>query len=171
VVELHANRTEPTRRVTHAEEQLKTADRGVITSIFFGSDHESDQPSRSIPHETDAPTSSEGQHSGYSLCRFPNLGLQHAAWRRLRRRRSLSPSNQPIQLPDHLALTPAAFFTSRQMIQTSRQVQPIAQLNAQVIEVLATGKIESGLREMPLSGIGGWVECFHVEEPMVGNIT
>jgi hypothetical protein len=57
---------------------------------------------------------------------------------------SLSPSNQPIQLPDQLSLTLAAFFTSRQMIEKSRQVQPLAQLNPQVIEVFAAGQIESG---------------------------
>jgi hypothetical protein len=113
-----------------------------MTSFFFASDREGDQPSRSIPHETDARTSSEGQSSGFSLCRFPNLVSQRVAWRRLRRRRSLSPSNQPIQFPDHLTLTPAAFFTSRQMIEKSRQVQTIAQLNAQVVEVFAAGQIE-----------------------------
>ena len=36
----------------------------------------------------------------------------------------------------------AAFFTTLQMIEKSRQVQPIAQLNAQVVEVFAAGQIE-----------------------------
>jgi hypothetical protein len=55
---------------------------------------------------------------------------------------SPSPSNQPIQFPDHLSLTLAAFLTRLQMINQSRQVQPIAQLNAQVIEVFAAGELE-----------------------------
>jgi hypothetical protein len=115
-----------------------------MTCFFLASDRQGDQPSRSIPHETDARTGSEGQNSGSSLYRFPNPGLQRDAWRRLRRRRSLSPPNQPIQLPDQLPLPPAAFLTSLQTIEKSRQVQPIAQLNAQVVEVFAAGQIERG---------------------------
>jgi hypothetical protein len=42
-------------------------------------------------------------------------------------------------------LTRAAFFTGRQMIEKGRQVQPLAQLNPQVIEVLAAGEIERDL--------------------------
>jgi len=58
---------------------------------------------------------------------------------------SLSPSNKPIQLPDQFPLTLAAFLTTLQMIEKSRQVQAIAQLNAQVIEVFAAGEIERDL--------------------------
>jgi hypothetical protein len=39
----------------------------------------------------------------------------------------------------------AAFFTTLQMIEKSRQVQPIAQLNAQVVKILAAGEIERDL--------------------------
>jgi len=39
----------------------------------------------------------------------------------------------------------AAFLTTPQIIEKSRQVQPIAQLNAQVIEVFSAGKIERDL--------------------------
>ena len=58
---------------------------------------------------------------------------------------SLSPSNQTIQFLEHLTLTPAAFLTTLQMINQGRQVQPIAQLNAQVVEVFSAGEIEKGL--------------------------
>jgi len=58
---------------------------------------------------------------------------------------SLPPSNQLIQFPDQFPLTLAAFFTGLQMIEKSRQVQPTAQLNTQMIEVFAAGQIERDL--------------------------
>jgi hypothetical protein len=54
---------------------------------------------------------------------------------------SPAPSNLPLQFPNQFPLTPAAFLTRFQMIEKSCQVQPLAQLYAQTIEVFAAGQI------------------------------
>ena len=51
--------------------------------------------------------------------------------------RALPLANKPIQLPDQFPLTLSAFLTGLQVVQKSRQVQLLAHLNPEVVEVFS----------------------------------